>query len=73
MGTPASIRCHLRPTPNRCVLSLLVGEALLWLSDRLGWAAWWKGCAGDAPQETETGAAAGAEQTSSDCICPCLG
>ncbi len=28
-----------RRTPNLCVLSLLVAEALLWLSDRLGWLA----------------------------------
>ncbi len=35
------MKCHtrLRFTSNRFVLSLLVAEALVWLSDRLGWLA----------------------------------
>ncbi|MGA2255935.1 MAG: hypothetical protein ABSG53_14920 [Thermoguttaceae bacterium] len=31
-------------TPNRCILSLLVAEALLWLYNRLGWLARYNGC-----------------------------
>ncbi|MGD0900737.1 MAG: hypothetical protein ABR915_23135 [Thermoguttaceae bacterium] len=38
-------RRRLRLTPDRCVLSLLAAEALLGLSDRLGWPAWHKGYA----------------------------
>ena len=34
-----------RLTPDRLVLLLLVGECLLWLSDRLGWPTWHKGYA----------------------------
>ena len=35
------MKCHtrLRFTSNRFVRSLLVAEALVWLSDRLGWLA----------------------------------
>jgi hypothetical protein len=34
-----------RLTPDRLVLLLLVAEALLWLSERLGWPSWHKGYA----------------------------
>ena len=46
MPTPAHLyRRWYRLTPDRLVLLLLVVEALLWLSDRLGWPAWHKGYA----------------------------
>jgi len=35
----------LRLTPDRLILAILAVEALLWLSDRLGWPAWHKGYA----------------------------
>ena len=35
----------LCPTPGRCLAALLLVEALLWLSERLGWPAWHKGYA----------------------------
>jgi len=41
-----SIRTHrFRLTPDRLILSLLIAECLLWLSNWLGWPAWHKGYA----------------------------
>lgn len=40
MHVTAPNRRSLRLTPDHCVSSLPVAEALLWLSDRLGWPAW---------------------------------
>ncbi len=46
MSDASKVRCRrFRLTPDRVVLGLLVAECLLWLSDRMGWPAWHKGCA----------------------------
>ncbi|MGO9114237.1 MAG: hypothetical protein ACLP9L_33905 [Thermoguttaceae bacterium] len=39
-----SIPCF-RPTPGRCLATLLVVEGLFWLSERFGWLSWQKGYA----------------------------
>jgi len=42
---PCPTRHRLHPTPDRLIIALMAVEALLWLSDRIGWPAWHKGYA----------------------------